>query len=148
MQFNLDRTSDCYTIHAYAPGSISVNVPVYRTEQPALAADTAQAAPARITRITMTRSAIVSAHRLIEDWQPQHLGELRSEHFDELVALKPEIVLIGSGAHQRWPDIGLIRRLQQQGIGVEVMDTGAACRTFNILIAERRNVVAALLLRG
>ncbi|KAF0193277.1 MAG: hypothetical protein FD165_380 [Gammaproteobacteria bacterium] len=146
MQFTLDSTRESYTIRAYSPGQVSVNLPVYRIQQEAAAVDPNLPAQSRITQVTVTRSAVVSAHRLIEDWAPQAFDELRAEHFDELAAFNPEIVLIGCGERLRWPDPALISRLQRQGIGVEVMDTGAACRTFNILIAEQRNVVAALLL--
>lgn len=146
MQFNLDMPSEAYTIRAYSPGRVSVNLPAYRIQPETAPGTTEQAARPRISQVTVTRSAVVSAHRLIEDWTPQTFAELRADHIDELAAFHPEIVLIGSGERLRWPDPSLISRLQQQGIGVEVMDTGAACRTFNILIAEQRNVVAALLL--
>ena len=72
--------------------------------------------------------------------------ELNNEHIDALAEYDPEIVLLGSGERLQWPDPSLTGQLLEKGIGVEVMDTGAACRTFNILIAERRNVVAGLFL--
>ena len=62
-----------------------------------------------------------------------------------MVELAPEIVLLGTGAQFRFPEPALLAPLYKAGIGVEVMDTPAACRTYNILLGEGRNVVAALL---
>ena len=78
-----------------------------------------------------------------------HLGHLHHEltdaHFTPLAELRPELVLFGSGAALRFPRPAWVRRLIEAGIGVETMDTGAACRTYNILAGEGRRVVAALL---
>lgn len=71
---------------------------------------------------------------------------LAESDFEAVLAQQPEIVLFGSGATQRFPHPRLMRALTDAGVGVEVMDTAAACRTFNILTAEGRRVVAALLL--
>jgi uncharacterized protein len=68
--------------------------------------------------------------------------------FSALLAHRPEVVLLGTGAVQRFPHPRLTRALPEARVGLEVMDTRAACRTFNILIAEGRRVVAALLVRG
>lgn len=62
-----------------------------------------------------------------------------------VLALRPALVLLGTGERQRFPAAPVLRPLVEAGIGCEVMDTGAACRTFNLLLAEGRNVVAALL---
>ncbi|MEO5573854.1 MAG: MTH938/NDUFAF3 family protein, partial [Gammaproteobacteria bacterium] len=72
--------------------------------------------------------------------------DLTAAHFDRVAILRPELVLFGSGARLRFPLPALTANLLNQGIGVEVMDTGAACRTYNILINEGRNVAAALLM--
>ena len=64
-----------------------------------------------------------------------------------LLELKPAIVLLGTGAAQRFPMPALARRLTTAQVGLEVMDTAAACRTYNILAAEGRRVAAALLMR-
>ena len=69
----------------------------------------------------------------------------RAEHFARIAALKPELVIFGSGARLRFPAPALLRPLIDAGIGVETMDTAAACRTYNVLLAEGRSVVAALL---
>ena len=72
--------------------------------------------------------------------------QLAPEHFAELAEQAPEIVILGTGARQQFPAPALLRPLLERGIGVEVMDTGAACRTYNIVVAEGRQVIAALLM--
>jgi len=91
-------------------------------------------------------SLVVSADRIIADWPASSVKALSADHMAAIVELKPEIVLIGTGANFEFPEPGLLVPLQKAGIGVEVMDTQAACRTYNILLAEGRNVAAALIL--
>ena len=91
-------------------------------------------------------SLIVMAERVL-DWAVADFARMTPESFDELRALAPEIVLLGTGATQRFPHPRLTASLSKAGIGVEVMDLKAACRTYNILAAEERRVAAALLLR-
>ncbi|UTH75066.1 Mth938-like domain-containing protein [Chromobacterium sp. IIBBL 290-4] len=81
----------------------------------------------------------------IQSWAAADIASLGAEHFDALLALQPEVVLFGSGLNQRFVHPKLYAALTQAGIGFECMDTQAACRTFNILLAEDRRVVAALL---
>ena len=78
-------------------------------------------------------------------WACAGFDELTDAHFTPLAELRPELVLFGSGAALRFPRPAWVRRLIEAGIGVETMDTGAACRTYNILAGEGRRVVAALL---
>jgi uncharacterized protein len=92
------------------------------------------------------RSLIVLPDRIIENWDANAFEELTAEHFDFVMALQPEMVLFGTGATLRFPHPRLTRSLIRAGIGVEVMDTAAACRTYNILTAEGRQVAAALLI--
>jgi uncharacterized protein len=89
-------------------------------------------------------SVVVGAGRLIE-WRPQSIEAVTSSDVEIIAALKPEIVLVGSGPAFRFPDPAALAPLYAARIGVEVMDTQAACRTYNILIAEGRDVVAALI---
>jgi uncharacterized protein len=93
-----------------------------------------------------SQSLILSQDHLITDWRPRQANQLRREDFEPLLALQPEILLLGTGSRLVFPSPSLTARLLQAGIGVEVMDTAAACRTFNILLSEQRRVVAALLL--
>jgi len=90
-------------------------------------------------------SLVVSADRVIEDWPAASVDALAADHLAAIVELGPEIVLLGTGGAFRFPDAALLAPLYKAGIGVEVMDTPAACRTYNILLAEGRNVVAALI---
>jgi len=79
-------------------------------------------------------------------WEPARFDALEAAHFERVAALDPEVVIFGSGARLRFPRPALLRVLIDRGIGVETMDLGAACRTYNVLVSERRAVVAALLL--
>jgi uncharacterized protein len=93
------------------------------------------------------RSCILRADRVLEDWRPQTLNQLSIADLQPLFDLDPEIIVLGSGRSQRFPDPALMAAVLSRGIGLEVMDTGAACRTYNILVTESRQVVAALLLQ-
>ena len=84
--------------------------------------------------------------QVFDDWQPQGFDALNEGHFDYLLALKPEILLLGTGTQLRFPHPRLYQQLIGAGIGVECMDTAAACRTYNILMGEDRKVVAGILL--
>ena len=99
-----------------------------------------------VNRTRYAASLVVSADRIVADWPATSVEGLAADHFAALVALAPEIVLLGTGARFEFPAPALLAPLYQAGIGVEVMDTPAACRTYNILLAEGRNVVAALIL--
>ena len=91
-------------------------------------------------------SVIVTPERLITGWPPQRFAELQAVHLELLLELEPEIVLLGTGARQYFPHPRLTSPLLSRGVGVEVMDTPAACRTYNFLMAEGRRVAAALLI--
>ena len=91
-------------------------------------------------------SVIITPDKIIDNWSPQNLTELALEHVDALIALKPEIVILGVGPQLQFPPAQFITHLNQANIGIEVMTTAAACRTFNVLLGEGRNVIAALLL--
>lgn len=88
----------------------------------------------------------VAPGALREDWACGDFDALIPEQFAALLALKPALVLLGSGARQRFPAPAILRPLIEAGVACEVMDTGAACRTYNILANEGRLVVAAMLL--
>jgi uncharacterized protein len=94
----------------------------------------------------LANSCVVAPDRLIRDWAPASLDELTAEHLADLAALEPELVLLGVGERLRFPQRTLLQPLEQRGIGVEVMDTAAACRTYNLLKGDGRRVVAALLI--
>jgi uncharacterized protein len=92
------------------------------------------------------RSIVVLAEEVRSDWAVAGFDALAETHFAYFVALKPDVLLLGTGATQRFPHPRLYRALTEARIGVECMDTPAACRTYNILVAEGRRVIAAILL--
>jgi uncharacterized protein len=94
----------------------------------------------------LQRSAVVLPDRILPDWPPSSFDALAPEHFSMLAGLGCEIVLLGTGAQLRFPRAEIIAPLVRAGVGVEVMDLQAACRTYNILMAEERKVAAALLI--
>ena len=88
---------------------------------------------------------IVSAQHLLPGWPVSNAREIEAHHIEAIFELKPEVVLIGTGRDQIFLAPELLMLFYQRSIGVEVMNTQAACRTFNVLVSEYRNVVAALL---
>ena len=92
------------------------------------------------------RNLILLPDRLVEDWSATSFAALTAADLAQLVPFAPEIVLLGTGAALRFPRPELTRPLVEARIGLEVMDLQAACRTYNILVAESRRVAAALLL--
>ena len=90
-------------------------------------------------------SSLVVLPDRIEEWPAKRFDQLSTEDFTYLKNLKAEIVLLGTGPRQRFPHPRLTAELASAGIGLEVMDLQAACRTYNILVAEERKVAAALL---
>lgn len=94
---------------------------------------------------TLYRSSVLLLPEEVRDWDCADVDSLDAATLAPAVELAPEILLLGSGRNLRFPDAALTRGLARQGIGLEVMDTPAACRTFNILTAEERRVVAALI---
>jgi uncharacterized protein len=121
MKFHLDAPGSLNVVRGYAPGRL------------------------RIGERTHTSSVIVTATAVIEGWRPASMEELTAVDLEPLLGLAPEVVLLGTGAHQRFPDSAILRLLYEQRIGVEIMDTSAACRTFNVLVGEGRAVAAALI---
>lgn len=123
MPLILDDNSAQYQIKAYKPGVIQINETQY------------------------TKSIIVMANHLIENWAPQDILALKAEDLSHLLTLKPAILLIGTGEKCHFPEKSIYEAFTEKGIGVEIMDTRAACLTYNALTSENRNVIAALLLR-
>ena len=99
----------------------------------------------RVGATEYRENLVLTAGSIETGWAPGGFDALRESDFEALLPLKPELVLFGAGAAIRFPAPRLVRALTDASIGVEVMDTPAACRTFNILVAEGRVAVAALL---
>ena len=102
----------------------------------------------RINETTYKTSLVVSADTLQNPWPFKTVVDLDEACFQVIFDLKPDVVLLGTGKRQQFPKACIFAQFGQQGIGLEVMDNGALCRTFNILVAEDRSVVAAILLGG
>jgi uncharacterized protein len=117
-----DNSDTIYQLRGYRPGFIKVNDDI------------------------LTHSMLIAIDQL-QEWAPQSLAELTTEHFDAILALKPTIILLGTGDTLVFPPMHLYGHLLNKGIGVEVMNSSAACRTFNALAAEHRRVVAAILIK-
>lgn len=97
-----------------------------------------------VNRTRHSASLVVAATRIVTDWPLAAVGEISGDHLAAILELGPEIVLLGTGATFVFPEPARLAPLHRARIGVEVMDTPAACRTYNILMGEGRNVVAAL----
>jgi uncharacterized protein len=96
--------------------------------------------------LSFGRSVLVPWQGDVQSWPPERIDQLQPAHFEQVLALRPELVIFGSGSRHRFIAPALVRCLIDQRIGVEMMDTAAACRTYNILAGEGRAVLAALLL--
>ena len=98
-----------------------------------------------VNGVRHARSLLVTPSQLT-DWSASAARSLTSADLDAALQLQPEVVLLGTGAGLHFPSAEVMRPLIDAGIGYEVMDTGAACRTYNILMAEGRRVLAALII--
>jgi uncharacterized protein len=121
MKLHLSRSANTFVISGYGNDHILINGVRHET------------------------SLILLPDEVISGWA-EHIDRLEPQHFDILAIRAPEIILLGSGRTLRFPPPALYSRLIKANIGVEVMDTTAACRTYNILAAEGRRVAAALIL--
>lgn len=123
MKLTDDKIAGINLIRSYAPGEVRIGDTVIRS------------------------SCLVTTDQL-QDWRPATVADLSVADLEPVLAMKPELVVIGSGPRQQFPAPEILGAVLAKGIGCEVMDTGAACRTYNILASEGRTVVAALLLRN
>lgn len=123
MKFAEDHNSATYKISAYDDQSIAINGLAY------------------------SQSLVLSPSELDSEWSPSSFNELRASHLETIYTMKPEIIILGTGSKQTFPPAEILRHLAIKQIGYEIMDTQAACRTFNILMAEGRTVVAALFIQ-
>src|SRR5512143_1524183 len=121
MNLHLERHTGQNTVTAYGEGFVEINKQRFDV------------------------SLVLLPDRVAADWGRGGFGALREEDFSRLLDFSPELVLLGTGARQRFPHPSLLRPLIEAHVGFEVMDLQAACRTYNILMAEGRRVAAALL---
>lgn len=121
MKLTDERTTGANTVRSYGPDQV------------------------RVGETVLKHSCLVSATQVVPDWRPRSVDDLEIGDLDAILALEPEIVVLGVGERQRFPPPEWTAALLARGIGCEVMITGAACRTYNVLVSEDRRVVAALL---
>ncbi len=122
MKFQPDRPEGVNVIHAYTRTSVSVNGQEH------------------------TRSLLVPPTGALIDWPVSSLEALTEADFKPILDARPEVLILGTGMALRFVKPALMRHLMAARIGVETMDTAAACRTYNILVGEGRQVMAALLI--
>jgi uncharacterized protein len=122
MKFSMADTGSGYLIQRYERGSIVVNGQELR------------------------ESCILSQGTLIPSWHARSGVTLTWDDLQPVLALAPQILILGTGTSQVFPSGEITVQIAREGVGLEVMDTGAACRTYNILVSEGRRAVAALIL--
>jgi uncharacterized protein len=120
MRFTLDSRSDINLITGYATGEV------------------------RVGGRTLHAPCLIAADRIIDDWNATDVAGLAAADLDRIFQLQPQVVLLGTGARQQFPSLAIRQMFTARQVGLEVMDLGAACRTFNILVQEERVVIAAL----
>jgi uncharacterized protein len=123
MRFTQDSSSGVNLIRAYQTGELRINDAVFHD------------------------SVILSASVILTEPALREVTDLGAAHASRILTLDPELVLLGTGQRQIFPAALFGAQFLLAGIGFDVMDTGAACRTFNVLVAEQRRVVAVLLNR-
>jgi uncharacterized protein len=121
MKFHLARSQGRNLFTGYGPGYVSVNDRRYEA------------------------SLVVAPDHEVAAWDAPSFDALTAAHFEGLLELKPEIVILGTGDSLRFPHPSITRALAEAAVGFEAMDTKAACRTYNILMSEGRAVVAAII---
>ncbi len=94
------------------------------------------------------RASCIVGPRSLSGWSPRSVEELKLEHLEALFVPGPEVVVLATGMRQTFPPASLRAEFASRKIGLEVMALGAACRTYNVLVGEERNVLAAILLPG
>jgi len=121
MKFNLEHAPGLLLVRAYAPGEI------------------------RVGDQTWNRSLVLTSDGALAEWRPASIDELTVDDLAPLIDLAPEVLLLGSGLRQRFPERAVLAPLYAARLGFEIMDSGAACRTYNLLAAEGRKVAAAVI---
>lgn len=108
----------------------------------------ADGASALVNDRRMTASFVLAPNTLIEAWAVRDATSLKADDLEPLLALAPEVVLLGTGASQVFPPAAVMAACLARRIGLEVMSNAAAARTFNVLAGESRKVVAGFILPG
>ena len=98
----------------------------------------------QVSQRRMERGFIIHTDRIVDDWEPLRYADLQPEHLADVFELQAELILIGTGEHHQLPTPEIHKALIQHQIGFEFMTTDAACRTYNVLLSEFRDVAAVL----
>ena len=122
MKFAQDSQDEGYVITAYGEDTVSINGK------------------------TFSQSLIITRTKLNDNWDVSVVELLQADHIDQLLAFNPELIIIGTGEKLIFPAVEVYSGIIEHGIGVDFMDTRAACRTYNILMSEGRHIVAGLIL--
>jgi len=121
MKFSQDRSDSGYVITAYDDNGILVNGKSFE------------------------KSFIISAEDFQENWSIASIAELNNHHIQQLLDIQPELIILGTGKKLTFPPVEVYASVVKQNMGIEFMDTNAACRTYNILMGEGRKVVAGII---
>jgi uncharacterized protein len=138
MKLSLE-TSSANIIHSYAAGSVQIQQNSVQSEP------SPNNKPGQVELVTITGHLIITPELIIEDWLDD-APNIGVEDIERVVATQPEVILLGTGKSLSFPDNKVLQLCSEKKIGIEVMDTAAACRTYNILASEYRKVAAALLM--
>ena len=122
MKFTEHRDSNIYAVKHYEPGAVKINDQILKN------------------------SCFLNQKTLTKTWDCSHIDALNTHLLDELLTLKPEVIILGTGEKQVFPDPSLFAYCSQRGVGLEVMNNLAACRTYNVLTTEDREVVLGLIM--
>lgn len=124
MKFTEHRDSNILTVKKYQPGLVKIN------------------------DFDLDNSCFFNQHQLVDEWHCDHIENLSTKLLDELLKLNPDVIILGTGEQQTFPQPKFFAYCAQKGVGLEVMDNAAACRTYNVLTTEEREVVLALIMSG
>jgi len=122
MKFTEHRDSNVYAVKKYEPGCVKVN------------------------DLEFTSSCFITHSKCESNWYCPNIDELNQSLLDQLLVEKPEVIILGTGDSQSFPEPKLFAYCAGQGVGLEVMANDAACRTYNVLTTEDRDVVLALII--
>lgn len=123
MKFTEHRDSNVFAVKNYQPGKVKVN------------------------NLIFTDSFFMTQHKTQEHWACHDIDELNESLLTQLINEHPEVIVLGSGETQKFPDMKLFAYCAKHGIGLEVMANDAACRTYNVLTTEDRDIVLALIMQ-
>ncbi len=121
MKFTEHRDSNILTVKQYSPGLVKIN------------------------NFELTKSCFLNQKKIVESWSCQDIKNLSIALIDQILSLSPDVIILGTGEKQSFPSPEFFAYCAEKGVGLEVMENSAACRTYNVLTTEEREVVLALI---